>query len=171
MNPSRRQFFQRGHREHATPRMPWLDVARFLDRCTACAACAEACPEGIITIRDGALPAIDFARGGCTFCGHCADACPEALFNSRTGMPWQHQIALGRNCLAYEGVVCQSCRDVCEPDAITFPAGLASVATPRLDPACCTTCGACIGTCPVDAIGWTRRDRDTTRNKELANAS
>lgn len=162
VSPSRRQLFCRGRPEHVVPRLPWLDSRRFLAQCTACGACVEACPEGIISRRRGDLPAIDFTRGGCTFCGRCADACPESLFTPSAGVAWPHSISIGEKCLTRQGVVCQSCRDVCEANAIAFPPRLAAVAQPRLDTTRCTSCGACTGICPVDAIGWIRDDRSVT---------
>jgi len=42
-------------------------------RCTGCGACAEACPQDAISLRDG-RPVTDTAR--CAFCGQCVAACP-----------------------------------------------------------------------------------------------
>lgn len=156
MNPSRRRLLRHGRPEGAEPRLPWLDTARFLDRCTACGACADACPEGIVVPGDGGLPRIDFSRGGCTFCARCADACPEALFTPRDGAPWPHRLAIDERCLTHQGVICQSCRDACEPGAIRFPPIRGGAARPVLDAQRCTACGACTSVCPAGAIRWTR---------------
>jgi len=43
------------------------------DRCTACGACAAACPAGAITMCEG-RPQTNAAR--CTRCGRCVTACP-----------------------------------------------------------------------------------------------
>ncbi len=135
--------------------MPWLDTARFAERCTACRACMDACPEGIVAAADGGLPAIDFARGGCTFCAACAQACPEHLFVPHERPPWPHRAVIGTGCLTRQGVVCRSCQDACEVRAIRFAPAPGAVAQPSLDAGTCTGCGACVGACPVDAIGWT----------------
>ena len=58
-----------------------FDARHRIHLCRQCekAACAEACPEGAITLsEDGSYWAIDYAR--CTLCRECVEACPfEAL--------------------------------------------------------------------------------------------
>lgn len=43
------------------------------DNCVACGACADACPNGAITVGD--IAEID--AGKCVDCGACVDACPS----------------------------------------------------------------------------------------------
>jgi uncharacterized pyridoxamine 5'-phosphate oxidase family protein/Pyruvate/2-oxoacid:ferredoxin oxidoreductase delta subunit len=52
------------------------------DKCTACGACAAACPVQVIS--DGEIHHID--RGGCLECGSCADVCPEDAIESAQGL-------------------------------------------------------------------------------------
>jgi Ni,Fe-hydrogenase III small subunit/formate hydrogenlyase subunit 6/NADH:ubiquinone oxidoreductase subunit I len=58
---------------------PVIDFAR----CTACDACAQACPTSAIAVqedkegRGGRIVAINY--GDCIFCGECEAACPEAI--------------------------------------------------------------------------------------------
>ncbi len=48
------------------------------DRCVACGACVEACPENALTPDANGKAVLD--RGECTRCGQCADTCaPKAL--------------------------------------------------------------------------------------------
>ena len=55
------------------------------DRCTACGACALACPEKLIkvgSVRDEVkkkkvLTTFDFDIGRCMFCNLCVEACPQ----------------------------------------------------------------------------------------------
>jgi Ni,Fe-hydrogenase III small subunit/formate hydrogenlyase subunit 6/NADH:ubiquinone oxidoreductase subunit I len=52
-------------------------------RCTACDACAEACPTSAITVQTGAQKrgerTVAMNYGDCIFCGECEAACPDAI--------------------------------------------------------------------------------------------
>ena len=52
-------------------------------RCTACDACAQACPTTAITMRpdgeDGSSRELSLNYGDCIFCGECEAACPDAI--------------------------------------------------------------------------------------------
>ncbi len=58
---------------------PVIDFAK----CTACGACAEACPTVAILVRDdatgGNTRTVSLNYGDCIFCGECEAACPEAI--------------------------------------------------------------------------------------------
>jgi ferredoxin-type protein NapF len=63
----------------------------------------------------------------------------------RTGEP----IALSvHTCLAWNGTLCFSCKEVCEAEAITF----FGMRRPVIDSGACTLCGACVPLCPTGAI-------------------
>jgi NADH-quinone oxidoreductase subunit I len=61
--------------------------------CTACGACALACPEKLIkvgSLRDPetkkkVLTEFDFDLGRCMFCGLCEEACPSNALNLSSG--------------------------------------------------------------------------------------
>ena len=144
-------------------RMPWLcDETEFLQRCTQCQACLKACPEKIIVVADGGYPALNFQHGECSFCYECADSCPEALFTDQQQPAWEQQARINTgSCLAHRNVMCRSCEDSCEPQAITFPPRLASVAQPLIDSGLCTGCGACVSACPQHAITMTQTSEIT----------
>jgi len=159
---SRRQLF-RGRVRAITPqqRMPWqVEEALFTDRCTRCEACIKACPEQIVVSGEGGFPTVDFRRGECTFCQACVEACPEPVFRKVTEQPWQQQAQIAESCLTQQGVMCRSCEDMCEPQAILFPPRRAAIAQPEIDTDLCNGCGACVSVCPSHAIAIVQEPRD-----------
>ncbi|MCE0558811.1 ferredoxin-type protein NapF [Motilimonas sp. E26] len=131
--------------------LPWLDKSRvFIDDCTRCGKCVDACETKVIVKGDGGFPTIDFSRGECTFCQQCAIACPEPLFDLSQRSPWQLSATIQETCLANQQVYCRSCSEHCDQQAISFKPGLS--ATPEIDLANCSGCGACVAPCPVSAI-------------------
>jgi Ni,Fe-hydrogenase III small subunit/Pyruvate/2-oxoacid:ferredoxin oxidoreductase delta subunit len=58
---------------------PVIDFAR----CTACAACAQACPTSAVTVQadaeDATMKVVSINYGHCIFCGECEAACPETI--------------------------------------------------------------------------------------------
>jgi ferredoxin-type protein NapF len=95
---------------------------------------------------------IDFMSGACTFCGACAAACNEHVFNDVTDTPWTLVVNVSDECLLPRGVSCQSCTDACDVRALRFDLRQRPLGALRLDSTACTGCGACIGTCPVNAL-------------------
>lgn len=152
-SPSRRAFLRGRTRAERPLRPPWaLPEDAFTAVCTACHACVAGCPEGVLARGSGGYPVFDPGRGECTFCGECELACePRALDRSRAGEPWALVAQVADSCLPLHGIVCQSCRDACGDEAISFVPG--ALSAPRIDAARCTGCGACVGSCPGAAIG------------------
>ena len=137
-------------------RPPWaLAEAAFRERCTGCGECRRACPEGILVRGRGALPLVDFARGGCTFCGACVTACPSGALVSANGegaSPWDLIAVVGADCLSLAGVTCRICEERCSARAIRFRPRLGGRAAPQVAAETCTGCGACLSACPAGAI-------------------
>lgn len=134
-------------------RPPWaIAEGAFAEACTACDDCIEACGEQIIVRGSGGYPEVDFKRGACTFCGDCVDACDTAALSRDVEAPWQLRLSISDRCLASRQIVCQTCGDVCDERAIRFKPTLGKVAQPAVDENLCTGCGACIATCPEQAM-------------------
>lgn len=55
-------------------------------------------------------------------------------------------------CLALNRIVCRSCAESCEAEAIRFVPTAGGVSTPRIDPDACNGCGDCLRACAVGAI-------------------
>ena len=106
----------------------------------------------------------------CTFCGECADACPESLFFTRQQRanypnsdiePWNYSAQITKDsteshknnaCMVTKGIVCHSCKEVCDVSAINMEYNLDSIAEPNVNDELCTGCGACVSVCPTNAI-------------------
>jgi ferredoxin-type protein NapF len=146
--PSRRHILTGHPRPPFRPSPPRVTAAS-LAACTGCGACVDACPQHILTIAEGRV-AVDFSGGACTFCAACADACREPVFAAAPVM--SHAVAITNVCLARIGVACMTCRDACPEAAIRFRPRIGGPFLPEILAGACTGCGACIATCPADAI-------------------
>ena len=152
---TRRQFL--GGEIKALPssvRPPWaLGEAAFVQHCTRCGACIEACPTAIIVCGTGGYPVVNFSRGECTFCGECVSTCRDgALQRTEGSVPWRLNAEIGNGCLTLRQVECRVCGEQCGPGAIRFRLHAGRVAAPSLDPGLCSGCGACVATCPAQAV-------------------
>lgn len=157
---ARRNFF-RG-KKISTPaaiRLPWvIDEQHFIDGCTQCGDCIKSCEENIIVKGDGGFPTIDFSKGECSFCQHCIAVCDQPLFvdkREQSQTAWQLDIKIKSNCLAMNQVVCQSCQDSCETEAISFKYLTSKTPQPQIELDKCNGCGACVSICPQAAIELT----------------
>jgi len=154
VDASRRGFFRGRPLQPAQLRPPWaLSEAGFLDACTRCNDCLNACPTRILVSGDGGYPTVDFQRGECTFCGDCVTACrPRALQRADGQVAWTYRLSIDNACLPQRGVECRVCGEFCEVRAIRFAPRLGQPALPDVDPAACTACGACVAPCPTGSI-------------------
>lgn len=149
---SRRNFLRARLRpKHAPVRPPWTSESSIGTLCTGCGACVGACPENIVSLDAAHRPVLDLRHAECTFCGACAAACAEPVF-ARDTRPFPHVVAIGTRCLTLSGVMCRTCGDACPEEAIRFAMRLGGPAVPDLSEERCTGCGACIATCPNEAI-------------------
>jgi ferredoxin-type protein NapF len=60
--------------------------------------------------------------------------------------------SIGGNCLAFNGIVCRSCSDSCEEEAISFRLMIGGRSMPLVSSEKCTGCGECVAICPNDSI-------------------
>ena len=154
VNLSRRNLLRGRAGSAALPLRPpgAIPEPLFTDNCTSCGECIDVCPQHIILKGSGAYPEVDFRLGECTFCNRCIDSCPEDVLLYSVQPPWRLELRLEDTCLAKRQVVCQTCGDVCEAQAIRFRLQPGSVAVPQIDQDVCTGCGACIAACPANAL-------------------
>ncbi|MCH8182510.1 MAG: 4Fe-4S dicluster domain-containing protein [Proteobacteria bacterium] len=127
--------------------------------CTACGACAAACPHNIIfmtgppQIDAQATPELFVDVAPCRLCEDlpCIAACePRALRQTaRADVRIARATVLTKKCWVTNGTdeACDKCVVACPltPDAITQEPGRA----PIIHSNACTGCGLCYGDCPV----------------------
>ena len=163
---SRRDFFKsftkplqdnQGEESPLLVRPPYgMDESTFQSKCPSCEskACVTSCDEKIIFILDDGTPTLNFSKNGCTFCDACAEVCPEgvlSLSNSATSEILNAMFRINiEDCVAHEGVICNSCKEPCIDDAILFN----GMFNPIIDEDKCTGCGFCMARCPTQAISY-----------------
>lgn len=132
---------------------PW---AEFLNQnCTRCGDCIDACEESILVIGENQLPSVDFTTGECVFCGDCVDVCKAGVFVDRHKQdikPWNLAVSVSDHCFLESKVYCRSCGDACPERAIQFTQSLGAVTHLTVHHDLCTGCGACVASCPRDAV-------------------
>lgn len=159
MQLSRRTFLGAARQGQGNPlRPPWaLQEQDFQERCSRCGDCVSACPTRLLVLGGGGYPEADFnprgAATACTFCAACLDVCKTGALSRRDEQaPWSIGAVINGDCLASRQVVCYTCRDTCESDAIRFEWLLGGMAIPLVDSGLCNGCGACLADCPTQAI-------------------
>lgn len=151
---SRRQLFGRFRDSETQFRPPWAKSAEaFVESCTRCHACIDACPEKIIVSGRGRFPIVKFGKGHCTFCGACAEACADNCFSTeRTpSKAWSLTAAVSSYCIEAKGISCRLCGEACDTAAIRFQPRAGGGSTIHFNERC-TGCGACLPLCPVSAL-------------------
>ncbi|MGU9956456.1 MAG: ferredoxin-type protein NapF [Arenicellales bacterium WSBS_2016_MAG_OTU3] len=128
---------------------PW--AYHLEQNCSRCGDCLNACPQEIISFNEHGFPVVDFHTGECTFCGECADVCADSVFDQSLP-PWALQLDISGACFLHDKVYCRSCGDACPERAIQFHVALGGVTNLVIDADLCTGCGACVSSCPAQAI-------------------
>lgn len=65
---------------------------------------------------------------------------------------WQSKPEISTACLNSQGIYCQSCREVCDEEAIVFKQSRRGLQSPSIVSDKCTQCEECVTCCPVEAI-------------------
>jgi ferredoxin-type protein NapF len=129
------------------------DNSLFRKHCPECTdtPCVNVCEEDIIKIDSDNIPFLSFKNGGCTFCEECAKACPNEvlILNNETKNLISAKFNIDINsCLAWNEVICSTCRDVCDEHAVEF----FGLFRPMINMDKCTACGFCFSVCPPYSI-------------------
>lgn len=134
--------------------------AQFLQRCSACDRCVEACPHHSIfkltsSVELGAgTPVMVPEQRACHLCEGfpCVQACPDsALLMSLTP---NVNLGVARvdpdHCFVFRGPECGACANLC-------PNGIMALSLvrgrPAIDESLCVGCGLCITACPARPKG------------------
>lgn len=155
-------------------RPPWTSELSIINACTGCGDCTVACPDDLISLDGKGHPIMNFSHSGCDYCSECADSCKHGVFLSNekrdSNNAWQQQAHINQDCLNYKNIICHSCQDVCEPEAISFsrviphteipnsehaPLSILRVPQPVISTDLCDGCGFCLSICPIRAIELT----------------
>lgn len=132
-----------------------VDELSFLSLCTKCDLCKEACPHNAIKVvgPEGGLamgtPYLNPSKSPCYLCEGlpCVKACPEGALKEVERRDVRIGIAIlyKDRCLAWQGMLCDSCVTNCPfpGDAISMD----SLSGPVINKESCTGCGICAFEC------------------------
>ncbi|KEQ16189.1 ferredoxin-type protein NapF [Endozoicomonas numazuensis] len=167
---SRRNFILGQSAQKSPPpiRPPWsYNEQLFLECCSQCQKCLEACPGKILTKGEGGFPAVDFLQGECTFCEACLKVCDDgALMQLNHQPPWYLKASIQSECLTFKGINCQTCIDMCGTQALTSLFNSQGISSPQINSDLCTGCGACFQVCPSGSIEMISLQPDETIHEQ-----
>lgn len=169
LNINRQQFLTGDAKGLQLPqRPPWSVVENeFTTLCNGCGECWQQCPENILSKGRGGYPVIDFQQGECTFCQRCVEVCSShAITSAKNVDPWLVELNVSNNCITQQGIVCGTCVEQCETEAITIVHQIARVPQVKVESSLCNGCGACTSTCPTHSIRVIRKAYSISTNQE-----
>lgn len=134
-----------------------VDEARFLELCTRCSDCSEACPHYAVHALaswvgiGGGTPVMVPDQRACHLCEGfpCAAACETGALELPATPLWKLGSVrlVQERCLPFMGPECGACAGLCPPDA---PALRLVLTRPSIERDVCVGCGRCIEACPTD---------------------
>lgn len=150
------------------------DEEVFLETCTRCHACVDACPFDIIHTlgpladKGEGTPILKLKQDPCHWCGtmDCIHACPSGALSmpedgrvKPIGKVWLSQ----EQCLNAEDMYCDTCVMYCPSDIRAITMG---DRFPVLDEAACVGCGLCVFHCQSDpkALHWYQPETSATEH-------
>ena len=147
---------------------PWSCNSKvFESLCDGCGDCITACENSILILNKNGYPQVDFSQGPCNFCGACAKSCPqEALKYEPSLPPWNLHVQINSKCLTKNNVICSTCIEQCDKEAIVIPRIIDKEKLPWVLTDLCDGCGACLKVCPVHAIEIRPKVSKTTLTNE-----
>ncbi len=131
----------------------------FLERCTGCGDCIEACVKDCLVSLEPSqagpesisLPAVDPDGKPCQLCDDlpCIDACKEgALVDPGSAQGVRMGVARvdPRSCITFKGKLCRLCFNTCP---LPHQAIMMIGSRPLVREGACTGCGLCVFACPT----------------------
>lgn len=120
--------------------------------CLSFGDCVAACPHGAVRSGADGFPIVDFAK--CRGCGRCVAACPKGLIRLA---PKSQQIFLACSCQGKSENLpgrCQSGCTSCSACLQSCPYGAVSWegSLPRIDYSRCRSCSICVFKCPTKSF-------------------
>lgn len=147
---SRRGFLKALAKKSQPKRLPyWQNLDDFTKICPSCEEkpCINVCDEGIIFLHKN-TPSISFKDSGCTYCDECARVCEKNVLHVKSKKHINVTLSIDTSkCLAWNGVICSTCKDNCDENAIEFFGLFRPLINDK-----CTSCGFCVSPCPANAL-------------------